>query len=75
MSVLIFQELMSNRGKSTRYLHTKRKLPMHVNYFPSDASNKKYRVCRKVNDKTVTFGYFNKVYEAEGFVQMLGWGE
>ena len=73
MSLKIFRQLCGNRGWSTRYLHTKRKLPMHVNYYPAAASLKKYRVCRKVNNKTVTFGYFNNVFEAEGYVEMLGW--
>ena len=46
---------------------------MHVNYYPNERSKKKYRVCRKINGKQVTLGYFNNVFEAEGYVEMLGW--
>ena len=53
-----------NAGWTTRFVHKKRHMPMHVNYFKSDASLKKYRVCKKVNGEVITFGYFNLVREA-----------
>jgi len=70
MSIIVFKLL--HGGWSTRHKHTRRRLPMHVNYYDNEASLKKYRVCRKVDGETVTFGYFDKVYEAEMFTQLLG---
>ena len=76
MSVKVFKQLGGNfeGGWSTRYIHTKRKLPMHVNYFSIPYSKKKYRICKKINGKTETFGYFNRVYEAEMFLELLDLG-
>ena len=72
MSTKVFAELLNRRGWSTRYIHTKRKLPMHVNFYPGEG-NRRYRICRKLNGETKTLGYFRNVFEAEGYLAMLGW--
>lgn len=54
-------------GWSTRTKDSTRTLSKHVNSYPNLSSKKKYRVCRKVNGKTVTFGYFNTQYEANAY--------
>lgn len=56
-------------GWSTRTKDSTKVLPKHVNFFPNDNSKKKYRVCRKVNNKTVTFGYFETSYEAKAYAR------
>ena len=53
------------RAWSTRHKPENMKLTKHVNSWAQ--GNKKYRVCRKVAGKTVTFGYFNSQYEANAF--------
>lgn len=58
---------------STRYKH--KRLPKGVYYFKnankSAIGKKPYRVCKKVNNETVTYGYFKYLDEATAFLQMI----
>ena len=50
------------KGISTRTKH--KELPMYVYMYDVPTSKKKFRVCRKVNGETKTFGYFHKMFQA-----------
>lgn len=59
-------------GWSTRCKNENNTLTKHVNRWA--LGHKKYRVCRKVNGKTITFGYFDSQYEANAFKRAAFYG-
>ena len=52
-----------NKGHSTRYKF--KSLPKYVYFFLTKDSKKVYRVCKKVQGKTVTKGYFKDLKDAK----------
>lgn len=57
---------------STRSIY--KYLPKYV-YNWTDGDYKKYRVMRKVGHKTLTFGYFDYMYEAKAFAEACFQGD
>ena len=44
---------------------------MYVYNFDIPTCNKKFRVCRKVGGATITYGYFEKLHEAERLARRI----
>ncbi len=60
------------KGVTTRTKH--KELPMYVYTFDIPTCKKKFRVCRKVNGKTKTFGYYAKLHQAERLARRIAKG-
>lgn len=60
------------KGVTTRTKHME--LPMYVYTYPNEKSKKKFRVCRKVNGQTKTFGYYAKLHQAERLARRIAKG-